>query len=84
MAATSAASGMATNTPTRKRWADEFRSSAMSDLGGRACGLAVLLTVPPMVPADEGVARSAVVACAAVVSAPWTVSGEVVIVLLWN
>jgi hypothetical protein len=57
----------------------------MSGRAERACGLAVLLTAPPMDPADAGVARSAVVACApVVVSAPWTVSGEVVIVLLWN
>jgi hypothetical protein len=38
-----------------------------------------------MVPADAGVAWFAVVAGTPVVaSAAWTVSGEVVIVLLWN
>src|SRR5262245_21248779 len=79
MAASSAASGMATNTPTRKRWAREFGSSAPSGRGGRTRVLAVVLTVPPMVPADVGVTWSAGVA-----SAAWTVSGEVVIVLLWN
>jgi len=57
----------------------------MSGRGGRAWVLAVLLTVPPMVPADTELARSAVVASAPVVaSAAWMVSGEVVIVLLWN
>jgi hypothetical protein len=85
MAATSAASGMATNTPTRKRWAREVGSSCMSDRGGRTRVLAVVLTLPPAVPADTGVARSAVVASApVVVSAVRIVSGEVVIVLLWN
>jgi hypothetical protein len=43
------------------------------------------VTVPPVVPADAGVAWFAVVAWAAVVaSVALTVSGEVVIVLLWN
>jgi hypothetical protein len=57
----------------------------MSGRGVRDWVLAVPLAVPPMVPADTGVARSAAVAWAPVVaSAAWTVSGEVVIVLLWN
>src|SRR5580704_2744518 len=88
MAATSAASGMATNSPTRKRWSGEFGSSSRSGLtlwAGRGWGLVVAVTVPPVVPADAGVAWFALVASAVVVaSAALTVSGEVVIVLLWN
>ena len=87
MAATSATSGMATNTPTRKRWNVEVGSSSKSGLVGRSPVLVVL----PMGPADAGVvgdvAGSAVVAAsragAMVASAALTVSGDVVIVLLW-
>src|SRR5580693_5328189 len=87
MAATSAASGMATNRPTRKRWNAEFGSSAKSDLAGRGS----VLVVPPTGPAGAGavgaVAGSAVVAVgrdgARAASAALTVSGDVVIVLLW-
>ena len=88
MAATSATSGTATNRPTRKRWADETGSSSRSGRAlwaGRGWVLAVAVTDPPVVPADTGMAWFALVASAVVVaSAALTVSGEVVIVLLWN
>jgi hypothetical protein len=88
MAATRAASGTATKTPTRTRWSVELGSSSRSGLtlwAGRGWGLAVAVTVPPVVPADAGVAWFALVAPAVVVaSAALTVSGKVVIVLLWN
>jgi hypothetical protein len=57
----------------------------MSGRGVRGRTLAVAVTVPPVVPADAGEAWFAVVAAAAAMaSAALTVSGEVVIVLLWN
>src|SRR5580704_8451270 len=87
MAATSATSGMATKTPTKTRWNVEVGSSSRSGRVGRIR----VLVVPPMGPADAGVVgdetRSAVVAAsralATVASAALTVSGDVVIVLLW-
>ena len=88
MAAASATSGTATNRPTRKRWNAEFGSSSRSGRtfwAVRGWVLAVAVTVPPVVPADAGVAWFALVASAVVVaSAALMVSGEVVIVLLWN
>src|SRR5260370_41700506 len=83
MAAASATSGMATKTPTRKRWNAEFGSSSRSGRIGRS----VVLVAPPMVPADAGVvgevARSAVAAAsragAMVASAALPGSGDRVI-----
>src|SRR5579859_7871481 len=88
MAAASARSGMATKTPTRKRWSAELGSSSRSGRVGRS----MVLEAPPIGPADAGivgeVALSAVAAAsragAMVASAALTVSGDVVIVLLWN
>src|SRR5580704_2864129 len=87
MAATSATRGMATKTPTRTRWNVGVDSSSKSGRDGRIR----VLVVPPMGPADAGaagdVAGPAVVAAdrvgAMVASAALTVSGDVVIVLLW-
>src|SRR6516225_8248057 len=82
IAAIRATSGTATNTPTRKRWADEVGSSSMSGLGVRDR----VLAVPPLAPSSEaGAAARSVVAggrAVAVASATLTMSGEVVIVLL--
>src|SRR5580700_9933165 len=80
IAATRATSGTATNRPTMKRWSPELGSSSKSGRGVRGC----VLTAPPSVPpgagawsvrAEGGAAEAAPVAR--------TVSGEVVIVLLW-
>src|SRR5579871_4197988 len=79
IAATRAASGTATNSPTRNRWNVEFGSSSRSGRGVRAW----VLVAPPSVPPGAG-ARFVRVADCAAEAAPVTrtVSGEVVIVLL--
>src|SRR5271154_6708987 len=88
IAATSATSGMATKTPTRTRWKVEDGSSSNSDLAERNL---VLLAPSTGLPAPVAVGDEAWTAvgtggCAGeiVTSAALTVSGDVVIVLLWN
>src|SRR5580704_9118202 len=80
IAATTATSGTVTNRPTRKRCNAEFGSSLRSGRGVRGW----VLTTPPIVPPGAG-AWSVRAEGRAAEAAPvgWTVSGEVVIVLLW-
>src|ERR1700722_635770 len=80
IAAIRATSGTVTNRPTMKRWNAEFGSSSKSGRGVRGWVLTASPSVPPgagagSVRAEDRAAEAAPVA--------WTVSGEVVIVLLW-
>src|SRR5580704_3976718 len=79
IAATTATSGMVTNSATRKRCNAEFGSSSRSGRGVRGW----VLTAPSSVPPGAG-AWSVRAAGRAAEASPalWTVSGEVVIVLL--
>src|ERR1700729_1178021 len=79
IAATTATSGTVTNSPTRKRWSPEFGSSERSGRGVRGW----VLTAPSSVPPGAG-SWSVRAAGRATEASPatWTVSGEVVIVLL--
>ena len=99
MAAISASSGTATNTPTSTRWNVEFGSSAKSGRITRGWLVAVspvlavspmtsvLLVLPMTLPlAGDGFCAVLAVAGSAgavVALAALTVSGDVVIVLLW-
>src|SRR5260370_20011690 len=79
IAATRATSGTVTNRPTMKRWNAELGSSSKSGRGVRGR----VLTAPPGVPPGAG-AWSVKAEDRAAGAAPvaWTMSGEVVIVLL--
>src|ERR1700722_10096426 len=83
IAATTAASGTPTKTPTRTGWNVEDAPSSTSDRTVRAW----VLVAPPSVPAVGDEAGLVVLAAGAVgevvTSAASIISGEVVIVLLW-
>jgi hypothetical protein len=87
MAATSATNGTATKTPTRTRWNVAFGLSTRSGLVGRAWVLVARPMDPPVAGTVGDVAWSAMVAASrageVVASAALSVSGDVVIVILW-